>query len=147
MLCNLAGNKGPCVPQNPLKNCQYVNYARNNGIYLVSCMVWIIIQLENNVCNKIYVVKVRTVCVRNDTQYWIIKYSPLPVNMLKRVYVVVTEPCVSLHSLYRNDIHDEGCTALAAALKECRQLQILRWVWSHCYFTKDLFDVSYERNI
>ena len=40
---------------------------------------------------------------------------------------MVTEPCVSLHSLYRNDIHDEGCSALAAALKECRQLQILTY--------------------
>ena len=74
----------------------------------------------------LYVVKVCTVCVRNDARYSIIKYSPLTVNMLVRVYVVVTEPCVSLHSLYSNEIHDEGCTTLAAALKECRQLQELR---------------------
>ena len=77
-------------------------------------------------CNKIlYVVKVCTVCVRNDGARYLIKYSPLPVNMLIRVYIVVTEPCVSLHSLYRNGINDDGCTALAAALKECRQLQVL----------------------
>ena len=77
--------------------------------------------------NKIlYVVKVCTVCVRNDGARYSIKYSPLPVNMLIRVYIVVTEPCVSLHSLENNVVCDDGCTKLAAALKECRQLQVLK---------------------
>ena len=40
--------------------------------------------------------------------------------------VVVTEYCVSLHSLDRNSITDDGCSVLCAALKECKKLQFLK---------------------
>ena len=42
------------------------------------------------------------------------------------VYIVVTEYCVSLHSLYGNQFTDVGCTALGAALKDCGKLQVLK---------------------
>ena len=44
----------------------------------------------------------------------------------KSVHIVVTKPCVSLHSLDNNEIGSEGCTALGAALKGCRKLEVLR---------------------
>ena len=42
-----------------------------------------------------------------------------------RVYVVVTQYCVSLHSLISNQIADGGCARLSAALEQCRELQVL----------------------
>ena len=42
--------------------------------------------------------------------------------------VLVTECYVPFHSLRHNGIGQEGCSALTAALQQCKQLQVLRWV-------------------
>ena len=43
-----------------------------------------------------------------------------------RVYIVVSEYCISLRSLRYNQVGDRGCTALGAALEQCRELQVLK---------------------
>ena len=40
----------------------------------------------------------------------------------------MTECYVPFHSLGGNGIGQEGCSALTAALQQCKQLQVLRWV-------------------
>ena len=42
--------------------------------------------------------------------------------------VLMTECYVPFHSLRSNGIRQEGCSALTAALQQCKQLQVLRWV-------------------
>ena len=40
--------------------------------------------------------------------------------------VLMTECYVPFHSLHSNGIRQEGCSALTAALQQCKQLQVLR---------------------
>ena len=50
-----------------------------------------------------------------------------PFNGLYTENVVVTDyDHASFHSLNHNNIRDEGCAALSAALQECKELQQLK---------------------
>ena len=75
-------------------------------------------------CVDLYVVEVCTLCIRNKDDWRQVLTFRLPMCLI--VYIVVTEYCVSLHSLDANKFGDVGCTVLGAALKLCRNLQVLR---------------------